>query len=350
MGRNQFVALMIVVLAALGLVAPRPAGAAESCAACQGCAAAARDFRAQVTRIERDLKGKSLGRGRRSLLKGARDQARGSAEQVDTRFKQCTAAHCGKAAGTRTSVPACPARPKLAGQWRAVGYGCPDPQPLELVTIAELPGFLIQAVRLRGDDCLGPGGLSWKAKTSPGLWRIAHDGTFPARYQVLRISPQRKVWVDARLRIVDDDTLELTSRVAHITLRRLTPKNLTGRWKDSDGSIFYLTEQDDALVATYLSPSDRAAREFHIDPGDQALSARIKKDGITGEYHQRFAVKTVAERCPIEKHGTSGKLTLKLSKDRKTLSGQYELHKVSDDAACKPVAAGTRKLVLVRVK
>ena len=31
--------------------------------------------------------------------------------------------------------------------------------------------------------------MSWKAKTSPGLWRIAYDGTFPARHQVLRISP-----------------------------------------------------------------------------------------------------------------------------------------------------------------
>jgi hypothetical protein len=88
----------------------------------------------------------------------------------------------------------------LIGVWDATGYFCPNPAPLQTVRIT-LQGNKLIAVKLKGDDCVPAGQVTWEGTLSGGV--ISGRG---------RVSdgPRTTIrWLDGvSIRMVDQDTLE----------------------------------------------------------------------------------------------------------------------------------------------
>jgi hypothetical protein len=104
--------------------------------------------------------------------------------------------------------------------------------------------------------------------------------------------------------------------------------DLTGVWQTQSGAIYAVAQKGEALLATYLQPS-QGQSESGISKGDIAYSGNIVGGIATGVFHHRMALDSRGI-CPATWYFVTP-MHLAVSKDGNTMEGDLLVGHQSDD-------------------
>lgn len=104
----------------------------------------------------------------------------------------------------------------LAGEWKATGYICNGDIPEEIIIIT-LDNKKIEAKKIKGDDCIRSGEVTFTAILTEGI-----PGTFPAKLNVTDKPNSTKRWfIDALVEIVSSSEMYVVYDGIKISYRKI---------------------------------------------------------------------------------------------------------------------------------